>query len=65
MQGIDIPDIRVVVQWKVPSSLLTLWQHFGCAGRDRSQEATAVLLVEKEYFDEERKLKVARQEKKK
>ena len=65
MQGIDIPDIRVVVQWKVPSSLSTLWQRFGRAGRDRSEEATAVLLAEKEYFDEERKLKMARQEKRK
>ena len=42
-----------------------LWQHFVCAGRDRSREVTAVLLAEKEYFDEERKLKAARQEKKK
>jgi hypothetical protein len=37
--------------------LSTLWQRFGCGGRDRSLDTTAVFLVEKEYFDEARKKK--------
>ncbi|KAG1793670.1 uncharacterized protein HD556DRAFT_1208251, partial [Suillus plorans] len=40
--------------------LMTLWQQFGCAVRDRSLQGTALLFVEKEYFDDERQAKAAR-----
>jgi superfamily II DNA helicase RecQ len=32
--GVDIPDVRFVVLWGVPSSDLTLWQLIGRCGRD-------------------------------
>ncbi|KAG6875408.1 hypothetical protein C0992_003988 [Termitomyces sp. T32_za158] len=63
--GMDLPDIRLVVQWHVGCTMATLWQRFGRAGRDRSIEATAVLLAEKEYMDEFRKKKLAREATKK
>ncbi|KAI0696950.1 P-loop containing nucleoside triphosphate hydrolase protein, partial [Cytidiella melzeri] len=43
--GMDISDIRRVVQFKVPASLSKWMQHFGCAGRDQ-RPAEAILLVE-------------------
>jgi superfamily II DNA/RNA helicase len=51
-QGIDISDIRVVIQWRATwCSLSTLWQRFGRAVRNMSLEGTAILFAEKEYFD--------------
>jgi superfamily II DNA helicase RecQ len=49
LQGMDIPDIRRVVQFKVPGSLSEWMQHFGRAGRDH-EPAEAILLVEKSVF---------------
>ncbi|KAG6883457.1 hypothetical protein C0992_008701, partial [Termitomyces sp. T32_za158] len=63
--GMDLPDVRVVIQWRGTCSISTLWQRFGRAGRNRELEATAILLIEKDYTDEERtrkeERKVARQ----
>lgn len=56
----DLPDIRIVVQWKATCDLCTLWQRFGRAARGTGQEATAILFVEKKDTDEERILKAAR-----
>jgi superfamily II DNA/RNA helicase len=56
----DLPDIRIVVQWKATCDLCTLWQRFGRAARGAGQEATAILFVEKKDTDEERILKAAR-----
>ncbi|KAF8152224.1 P-loop containing nucleoside triphosphate hydrolase protein [Crassisporium funariophilum] len=53
--GMDIPDIKVVVQWRATCSLSALWQRFGRGACNRSLEATAILLAEKEHFDDERK----------
>ncbi|KAH9831739.1 P-loop containing nucleoside triphosphate hydrolase protein [Rhodofomes roseus] len=52
--GVNIADIRIVVQWRLTCNLNTLWQRFGRAARDLSLDAVAVLLVEARYFDEER-----------
>ncbi|KAF6747014.1 P-loop containing nucleoside triphosphate hydrolase protein [Ephemerocybe angulata] len=52
--GLDLPNIKLVVQWRATCSLTTLWQRFGRAGRDPKSEATAVFLVEKELFDDEK-----------
>ncbi|KAJ3495027.1 hypothetical protein NLJ89_g10694 [Agrocybe chaxingu] len=58
--GIDISDIKVVVQWRATCSMSTLWQRLGRAGRDRSSDAYGIFLVEKEHFDEEKAKKTAR-----
>ncbi|KAI0091120.1 P-loop containing nucleoside triphosphate hydrolase protein [Irpex rosettiformis] len=44
--GCNIPDIQVVVQWKLPSTLSNFIQRAGRAARGRDQEGLAVLLVE-------------------
>ena len=56
----DLPDIRIVIQWKATCDLCTLWQRFGRAARGAGQEATAILFVEKKDTDEERALKAVR-----
>ena len=53
----DVPDVQLVVQWRATCTLSTMWQWFGHGGRDRSLEATAVFLVEKDHFDETRQKK--------
>ncbi|KIJ62203.1 hypothetical protein HYDPIDRAFT_53733, partial [Hydnomerulius pinastri MD-312] len=40
--------------------LATLWQRFGRAVRDKGLTGTAILLTEKDFFDDERATKVAR-----
>jgi superfamily II DNA helicase RecQ len=59
----DLPDIKLVIQWKATCDFCTLWQCFGRAGRGRDQEASALLLVEKKDTDEARNKKVERAEK--
>jgi superfamily II DNA helicase RecQ len=56
----DLPDIKIVVQWKATCDLCTLWQRFGRAARGADQEATAILFVEKKDTNEERVLKAGR-----
>ncbi|KZT63655.1 hypothetical protein DAEQUDRAFT_639035, partial [Daedalea quercina L-15889] len=51
-QGIDVKAIRLVVQWRMTCDLNTLWQRFGRAVRDLSQDGVAIFLVESKYFDE-------------
>ncbi|KIL54411.1 hypothetical protein M378DRAFT_41142, partial [Amanita muscaria Koide BX008] len=49
--GMDLPNIKLIVQWRAPASISTLWQRFGRCVRDLSLSGTAVLLAEKDYFD--------------
>lgn len=49
-QGADIPDIELVIQFGVPSSLSVWIQRAGRAGRSPDIEARAILLVEKSMF---------------
>ena len=65
MQGIDLPDIQIEVQYRADCDLSTLWQRFGRAARAAGQEATAILLVEKKDTAEEHVLKAERAAKKK
>ena len=53
----DVPDIKVVVQWKATCDLCTLWQRYGRAARAPDHRAIAILLVEKKDMVEERALK--------
>ncbi|OBZ72546.1 putative Werner syndrome ATP-dependent helicase 1 [Grifola frondosa] len=55
--GVDIPDIKIVVQWRVTCDLNTLWQRFGRAVRRPDLFGTAVLFAEGKYFDDEKEKK--------
>jgi ERCC4-related helicase len=56
----DLPDIKLVIQWKATCDFCTLWQRFGQAGRGQDQEAVALLLVEQKDTDEACKKKAER-----
>ncbi|KAF4622101.1 hypothetical protein D9613_009530 [Agrocybe pediades] len=49
--GCNIPDVDVVVQWKLPTSVSAFVQRAGRAARDPKREGLAVLLVEKSVFE--------------
>lgn len=53
-QGLDLPDVKIVVQWRAPQDLCTLCQRFGRAGREAGTEDVAILIAEKAHFDVER-----------
>ena len=50
-KGCNIPDVDVVVQWKLPSSVSTFVQRAGRAGRDPKRIGLAVLLVERSVYE--------------
>lgn len=52
-QGCNIPDIEVVVQWKLPTSLSSFIQRAGRAARMLGSQGLAVLLVEKTAYAED------------
>jgi hypothetical protein len=54
LQGLDLCDIELVVQWKYTDSLCTLWQRLGQAACNPSTEATGVYIVEPSYTDHHR-----------
>ncbi|KIK13383.1 hypothetical protein PISMIDRAFT_119019, partial [Pisolithus microcarpus 441] len=60
LQGMDMSDIGLVIQWHVTCKLPTLWQQFGCAAQDKKLTGTSILFAEKEFFDNECAAKVAR-----
>jgi hypothetical protein len=53
LQGVDIPDVLVIVQWRAPKDLNILIQCFGCAAQDFSLQAVAILIAEPRWFLEE------------
>lgn len=48
----NLPQIKIVVQWRAAFSLCTLWQQFGQAAHG-GENRIAILLVEKKDTDEE------------
>ena len=52
MQGIDLKDIELVIQWKVTCDPCILWQRFGGAARNKQLQATALLFVESKDCDQ-------------
>jgi len=59
-QGMDLANIKIIVQWKATCSLCTLWQRFGraaCGG----QTGIVILLVEKKDTNEERQAKAKKE----
>ncbi|KIK72934.1 hypothetical protein PAXRUDRAFT_21420 [Paxillus rubicundulus Ve08.2h10] len=63
--GMDVPTIKLVLQWRVTCKIAALWQRFGRAARDKSIAGMAILFTEKEHFDDERAAKAAHWEKRK
>ncbi|KAJ7152391.1 P-loop containing nucleoside triphosphate hydrolase protein [Mycena filopes] len=55
--GADIPDIKVIIQFGVPSSLPVWIQRAGRAGRSSELQARAILLVERSMFQRRKKRK--------
>ncbi|EMD32167.1 hypothetical protein CERSUDRAFT_21294, partial [Gelatoporia subvermispora B] len=51
--GLDLSDIEIIIQWKVPSSMNTLWQRFGRAARGADFLGFAILIAEKAHWDDE------------
>ncbi|KAI6125678.1 hypothetical protein EDD16DRAFT_1474111, partial [Pisolithus croceorrhizus] len=51
-QGMDVPDITIVVQWRATCGLSTLWQRWGHVGRAHRESGMAVLFAEKDLFDD-------------
>ncbi|KAH7907966.1 P-loop containing nucleoside triphosphate hydrolase protein [Hygrophoropsis aurantiaca] len=49
--GCNIPDIDLVVQWKLPGSISTFVQRAGRAARAKGRTGIAVLLVEQSAFE--------------
>lgn len=50
-QGCNIPDIDIVVQWKLPSTVSSFVQRAGRAARGPGRTGLAVLLVEKSIYE--------------
>ncbi|KDQ31886.1 hypothetical protein PLEOSDRAFT_1028795, partial [Pleurotus ostreatus PC15] len=55
--GLDLPNIKVVIQWKTTASLCSIWQRIGRAARGDGSTAKAVVFVEKKYLDVNRQKK--------
>ncbi|KAF6751554.1 hypothetical protein DFP72DRAFT_764684, partial [Ephemerocybe angulata] len=53
-KGMDLPDVKIVVQYKASCDLSTLWQRFGRGARAQGADAVGILLVEKKDTDAER-----------
>ncbi|KAJ7599784.1 hypothetical protein C8J56DRAFT_1037395 [Mycena floridula] len=49
--GCDLPDIDLVVQWKMPGSVSAFVQRAGRAARDPTRKGLGVLLVEKTAYE--------------
>ena len=62
-QGIDIPDVLMVVQWKVTTDLNILIQRFGRAARNFALQAVAILIAEPKWFYDEHERKQTRKRK--
>ena len=51
IQGCNIPDVDLVVQWKLPASVSTFVQRAGRAARGTDRIGVAVLLVERSVYE--------------
>ncbi|KAF4579691.1 hypothetical protein EYR40_000127 [Pleurotus pulmonarius] len=51
--GMDLPDIKLVVQWRATCGLNTLFQRFGRAARGKGETGVGILLVDKKDLDDE------------
>ena len=56
-KGADIPDIELIIQFGVPTSLSVWNQRSGRGGRTRDMSTRAILLIEKLMFKRKKKRK--------
>ncbi|KAF8228373.1 hypothetical protein L208DRAFT_1488584, partial [Tricholoma matsutake] len=49
--GLDIPDIKLIIQWSYIPSMCTLIQRFGRDARNHLLEVTAIYVVEPKYLN--------------
>ncbi|KAJ8456418.1 hypothetical protein ONZ51_g12136 [Trametes cubensis] len=49
-QGCNVPDVDLVIQWKLPKTFSNFVQHAGRAARSRNCNGMAVLLVERSAY---------------
>jgi len=52
--GIDIPNIKWIIQYQAMKELSTFWQGAGHAGCNLAIDAVAILLTEACFFDDEK-----------
>ncbi|KAF8230778.1 hypothetical protein L208DRAFT_1280326, partial [Tricholoma matsutake] len=57
--GLDLPDIKLVIQWQYVSSLCTLSQQLGHEGCKTGTEASGIYLVEPNYFNNHKNKAIA------
>ncbi|CAC5380600.1 recQ [Mytilus coruscus] len=55
--GIDIPDIEYIINWGLPSSVLTYWQELGRCGRDGRQGLSIMYPYSRSLDDPDKELK--------
>lgn len=53
----DLPYVRLVIQWRATCDMCDLWQRFGRAARAAGTEGTGILFHEKLYLDVARERK--------
>ena len=53
IQGLDLPDVRIAVQWKAPKSICAMVQRLGQAVRNKSLRGRGIVISEAKWFDEE------------
>ena len=55
LQGVDLPDITLIVQWRTKCDMCTLWQRLGRAARDPRLQAIAIIFVKDKFTESEEK----------
>ncbi|KIJ19443.1 hypothetical protein PAXINDRAFT_50383, partial [Paxillus involutus ATCC 200175] len=59
-QGMDVSDIKLILQWRATWKLAALWQRFGRVVCNKELTGTVILFAEKDFFDDEHEAKDAR-----
>lgn len=65
IKGMDLPYVRLAVQWRATCDMCDLWQRFGRVARTTGTEGTGILFHEKSHLDESRERKMTNAQNKK
>ena len=55
--GIDIPDIRYIINWGAPNTVIDLWQQIGRAGRDGQRADSFIYATKFDLFTKQECIK--------